>query len=306
MTIEAKVIADSVSPWTGDRLTTMQLRYPRIIHAECKTHRLLRIDDAEVEFLQEISLMDDPDLSRNASSSQAVQVAMLIEEARTNPAMPVRFGANRPGMQDKGGNHDGVLDVYTHSGFKSMDAEEAWRFAAAQAADLAESFAEAGYHKQVVNRILEPYTHINAVVSATEWTNFFALRRHGDADPTMRALADTMWEAMQGSTPRALFMGEWHLPYVSDEEHRTHTVEQCLVMSAARCARVSYNKHDGSFPSYEDDRKLYDRLVTAELVHASPLEHQGKPDPEGMAESLWGNFKGFIQYRKTVPNEVIK
>ena len=118
MTIEAKVIADSVSPWMGDRLTTMQLRYPRIIHAECKTHRLLRIDDAEVEFLQEISLMDDPNLSRNASSSRAVPVAMLIEEARTNPAMPVRFGANRPGMQDKGGNHDGVLDVYTYNGFE--------------------------------------------------------------------------------------------------------------------------------------------------------------------------------------------
>lgn len=306
MTISAKIIADSRCATTGKRLTTMQVRYPRIIHAEAKTHRLLRIDDAEVEFLQEISLMDDPDLSRNASSSRAVPVTMLIEEARTNPAMPVRFGANRPGMQDKGGNHDGLIDVYTYSGFKSMDAEEAWRFAAAQAADLAESFAEAGFHKQICNRILEPYTHINVVVSATEWTNFFALRRHEDADPTMRALADAMWEAMQASTPRLLQIGEWHMPYVSDEERLTHTTGQCLVMSAARCARVSYNKHDGSSPSYEDDRKLYDRLVTAELVHASPLEHQGKTDPWATLPELWGNFEGFIQYRKTVPNEAIK
>lgn len=306
MTIEAKVIADSVSPWTGDRLTTMQLRYPRFVHAECKTHRLLRIDDAEVEFLQEISLMDDPDLSRNASSSRAIPVKNLIAEARTNPAMPVRFGANQPGMQDKGGNHDGVLDVYTYSGFKSMDAEEAWRFGAAQAADLAESFAEVGYHKQVVNRILEPYTHINVVVSGTEWTNFFALRRHVDADPTMRALADAMWEAMQASTPQALFEGEWHLPYVSDEERRQYDEKACLMMSTARCARVSYNKHDGTSPSYEDDRKLYDRLVTAELIHASPLEHQGYPDPAGVQEHLWGNFRGFVQHRKLLPNEVIK
>lgn len=285
MTIEAKIIADSVNPWTGDRLTTMQLRYPRFIHAEVMTHRVF---------------------SRNASSSRAVPVALLIEEARTNPAMPVRFGANRPGMQDKGGNHDGVLDVYTFHGFKSMDAEEAWRFAAVQAANLAESFAEAGYHKQVVNRILEPYTRINAVVSATEWTNFFALRRHEDADPTMRALADAMWEAMLGSTPRTLFMGEWHLPYVSDEERRQYDETACLMMSTARCARVSYNKHDGTSPSYEDDRKLYDRLVTAELIHASPLEHQGYPDPAGVQEHLWGNFHGFVQHRKLLPNEVIK
>ena len=298
MTIEAKIIADSVNPWTGDRLTTMQLRYPRFVHAECKTHRLLRIDDAEVEFLQEISLMDDPDLSRNASSSRAIPVKNLIAEARTNPAMPVRFGANQPGMQDKGGDHDALI--------RGETAEELWKRAAASAAMYAEAFEAAGYHKQVVNRILEPYTHINTVVSATEWTNFFALRRHEDADPTMRALADTMWEAMQGSTPRALFMGEWHLPYVSDEERRQYDETACLMMSTARCARVSYNKHDGTSPSYEDDRKLYDRLVTAELIHASPLEHQGYPDPAGVQEHLWGNFHGFVQHRKLLPNEVIK
>lgn len=306
MTISAKIIEDSLCPISRKRLTTMQLRYPRIIHAECKTHRLLRIDDQVVDLMQEISLMADPDLSRNASSSRAIPVAKLIEEARTNPAIPVRFGANKPGMQDKGGNHDEPIDIYTEYGFRSMDAEEAWRYAALLVADIAESFDDAGYHKQVANRLLEPFTHINVVVSATEWTNFFALRRHEDADPTMRALADAMWEAMQASTPRRLEIGDWHMPYVSDEERRTHTVEQCLIMSAARCARVSYNKHDGSSPFYEDDRKLYDRLVTAELVHASPLEHQGKPDPWVTQPELWGNFEGFIQYRKTVPNEAIK
>ena len=305
MTIEAKIIADSQCRVTKGRLTTFQLRYPRFIHAECKTHRLINIDDLEVDLMHEISLMDDKDLSRNASSSRAVPVALLIEEAYTNPAMPVRFGANRAGMQDKGGNHDGVLDVYTYNGFKSMDAEEAWRFAAAQAADLAESFAEAGYHKQVVNRLLEPFTHINVVVTATQWNNFFALRRHEAADPTMRALADAMWDVMQASTPVELTGTDWHLPYVSQEEKETYSVEDTLIMSAARCARVSYSKHDGSSPSLEDDRKLYERLVTADLVHASPLEHQGRPDPRCEACSLWGNFQGFVQYRKTVPNEVI-
>jgi hypothetical protein len=271
-------------------MTTLQLRYPRIIHAECKTHRVLRIDDAEIEFLREISLMDDPDLSRNASSSRAIPVELLIQEARTNPAMPVRFGANQRGMQDKGGDHDEPLDILTRDGFRMMDVDEAWRFAANQAADIAESFMDAGYHKQVANRLLEP----------------FGLRCHADADPTMRALADAMHEAMVTSTPKRLTLGEWHLPYVSAEERVNHDLQDCLIMSSARCARVSYNKHDGSSPSFEDDLALYNKLVTAELLHASPLEHQGTPDPMATAEFLWGNLVGYIQYRKTVPNEVIK
>lgn len=285
MTISAKIIADSRCVITGKRLTTMQVRYPRIIHAEFMTHRLF---------------------SRNASSSRAVPVAKLIEEARNETAMPVRFGANQRGMQDKGGHYDALIKSYPDKIRADLTPEQAWKIAAENAARAAEAFEAAGYHKQIANRLLEPFTHINVVVSATEWTNFFALRRHEDADPTMRALADAMWEAMQASTPRLLLTGEWHMPYVSDEERLTHTTEQCLVMSAARCARVSYNKHDGSSPFYEDDRKLYDRLVTAELVHASPLEHQGKPDPWVTQPELWGNFEGFIQYRKTVPNEAIK
>lgn len=279
--ISAKVIEDSVCAVTGARLTTMQLRYPRFIHAEVMTHRVF---------------------SRNASSSRAIPVKKLIEEARNEPAMPVRFGANQPGMQDKGGDHDALIHVHE----SIMGPIAAWKTAAKLAADLAEAFNKAGYHKQVVNRILEPYTHINVVVSATEWTNFYALRRHADADPTMKALADAMWDAHQASTPRVLTHDDWHVPYVLPEERETFSVVQQLIMSSARCARVSYNKHDGSSPSFEEDLALYDRLVTAELVHASPTEHQGSPDPAGIFEDLWGNFKGFVQYRKTIPNEAIK
>ena len=190
--ISAKVIADSVCRITQARLTTFQLRYPRFIHAEAKTHRVLRIDDAEVDFMQEVSLMDDPDLSRNASSSRAIPVKNLVAEARNHPAMPVRFGANKPGMQDKGGDHATLVAV--NGSMKSP--QDAWRLAANQAADMAAAFEAAGFHKQVVNRILEPFTHINVVVSGTEWANFFALRCHEAADPTMKALADDMWEAM--------------------------------------------------------------------------------------------------------------
>jgi len=290
VTITTKIIADSRCLITGKRITTMQLRYPRIIHAEFMTHRLF---------------------SRNASSSRAIPVAKLIEEARNETAMPVRFGANQGGMQDKGGHYDapihGLLYEYDDEGGHpvGISAEDAWKIAANEAADMAERFLEAGYHKQIANRLLEPFTHINVVATSTSWANFYGLRRHEDADPTIKALADAMWDAHQASTPMVLARNDWHLPYITDWDRETLSTQQLLIASAARCARVSYNKHDGSSPSFEDDLALYQKLVTAELVHASPLEHQAKPDPDGISRELWGNFDGFIQFRKTIHNEAI-
>ncbi len=290
MSISAKIIADSRCLITGQRITTMQLRYPRIIHAEFMTHRLF---------------------SRNASSSRAVPIAKLIEEARYNTAMPVRFGANQKGMQDKGGDYDapihGLLYEYSEEGDApvGISPKDAWIYAANEAADIAELFDKAGYHKQIANRLLEPFTHINVVVTATNWANFYGLRRHADADPTIKALADAMWDAQQASTPTVLARHDWHLPYITDWDRETLSTQQLLIASAARCARVSYNKHDGSSPSFADDLALYEKLVTAELVHASPLEHQAMPDPDGIRRELWGNFEGFIQFRKTIPNEAI-
>jgi thymidylate synthase ThyX len=276
VTIEAKIVADSRCLISGNRITTMQLRYPRIIHAEVMTHRVF---------------------SRNASSSRAVPVKKLIEEARTDPAMPVRFGANQPGMQDKGGHFDALVN--------GLDPEQYWRWAARQAADIAQAYDLAGFHKQVCNRILEPFTHINLVVTSTQWANFFALRCHEDADPTMRALADAMFQAREQSVPTALTRHDWHLPYIADWDRENLSTQQLLISSAARCARVSYNKHNGSSPSFEDDLATYEKLVTSNLVHASPLEHQAMPDPDGFSEHLWGNFHGFIQFRKTISNEAI-
>lgn len=285
--IRAKIIADSRCLISGKRITTMELRYPRIIHAEFMTHRVF---------------------SRNASSSRAIPVAKLIEEARNETAMPVRFGANQRGMQDTGGDYDQWVDNWERVSDldpQMVSPEEAWKMAAEAAAKAAEAFNDAGFHKQVANRLLEPFTHINVVATSTNWANFYGLRCHADADPTMKALADAMWDAHQASTPTVLTRFDWHLPYITDRDREMLVTDQLLIASAARCARVSYNKHDGSSPSYEDDLALYEKLVTAELVHASPLEHQALPDPDGISRELWGNFDGFIQFRKTIPNEAI-
>ena len=172
--------------------------------------------------------------------------------------------------------------------------------------------AERGAHKQIVNRIIEPWCHINVVVTATEWANFFALRRDAAAQPEMKALADAMHEAMQNSSPKLLQPGQWHLPYADfeDQGQSWSPGDDPIRESVARCARVSYLTQEGKKPSTGEDLALYERLVVSQPLHASPAEHQATPD-ERVCDIMepwrhWsqhGNFVGWRQYRKMLPNE---
>lgn len=285
-TITAKVIADSVSNPGGQRITTMQLRYPRFVHAEFMTHR---------------------QFSRNASSSRAVPVDRLIADILQDPAMPLFWGKNQKGMQageeidtlvttrvltqDGGGRFNGLKDI-------AVGKEDAWLDAMNHAIFAARSFNEAGYHKQIVNRLLEPFSHINVVVTSTEWSNFFALRLHKDAEPHIRMLAEAMFAARESSVPKPVGLGEAHAPYADEV-----TGENKIKASVARCARVSYLTHDGKEPKLEDDLALFDKLVGSVPLHASPAEHQATPDPKHTHREFWGNFQGWVQYRKTLPGE---
>lgn len=316
MTITAKLIAASRSAEpSAPPLVTMEIRYPRFIHAEAKTHRVMRIDDAEYEFLQEISLMDDPDLSRNASSSRATPVKKMIQDVLDDPAMPVRWGANQPGMQDAG-DHDTTVVWADHTGPSGNwgSPKDAWLKARDHAVAVARGFADAGYHKQVVNRLLEPFAHITVIVTATEWLNFFDLRCHEAADPTMRALAEAMKEVFPFDADlTALDHREWHLPYVTEQDlaeqgkfHKTNADYRLRLISAARCARVSYLNHDGSEPDAEKDIELAKRLLSDR--HMSPFEHQGRPDVRnhslGWNEAqMHGNLRGWVQSRKLFEQE---
>lgn len=267
----AKIIADSVGSYGGaeSRLITIQLRYPRLVHSELMTHRVF---------------------SRNASSSRAIPVAKMIEQVRTDPAAPYVWTTNKPGMQG-----DVVTDPELIAKYDQM-----WIEAANQAADNAEVLMGEGLHKQVVNRILEPFQWISVIVTATEWANWFELRNHKDADPTIKRLAEVMLAAMEASTPRHLEAGEWHLPYVSKEEKSALPIATLVKISAARCARVSYLTHDGEFPDVDKDIALYERLVGSRPLHASPIEHQARVLNVSNDEiGLNGNFSPlWVQHRK--------
>ena len=279
MPIQAKIIEDSISG-AGKRITTFQLLYPRFIHAELMTHRVF---------------------SRNASSSRAIPVKKTIQMVREEPATPIHWGKNQPGMQAK--------EEIQHVG----TAQDIWLRAARNAANIAEEFEQIGLHKQVANRILEPFQHISVVLTATEFDNWFELRAHPDAQPEIQVLAHEMRHLMGQSIPKKLTYGEWHLPYVTDADRSAVTslgfaVEVLRKISAARCCRVSYLKHDGDTASVEEDLALCDRLAASRPIHASPFEHQATPDdlayeasgPEWLHPELHGNFVGWCQYRKMI------
>ena len=294
MTIIAKVIAHSRTANSPD-LITLQLRYPRMIHAEFMTHRVF---------------------SRNASSSRAIPVERMIQDVIDDPAMPVAWGSNKPGMQ-AGHDLETPVDLWVHPEFSGSDrlkgmwemsAHEAWLVARDRAVDAARAFAQAGYHKQITNRLLEPFGHISVVVTATEWDNFFALRCHPDADPTMRALAEAMRDAIENSVPEDTRL---HLPYLPHWERgdicpdtmanggtwAEAEVQKLMMISAARCARVSYLNHDGSNPNIEKDLALAKRLL--ESKHMSPFEHQARVTGDD-GTALWANFTGWDQHRKMI------
>lgn len=274
------ILADSISP-SGQRITTFQLRYQRFIHSELMTHRVF---------------------SRNASSSRAIPVARMIDQVRNEPAMPIHWGANQSGMQAK--------SELTGEGLKI--AQEQWKLASYMAAEIAEKMNSVGLHKQVANRILEPFQYISVVLTATDFENWFELRFHEDAQPEIYELAKLMKQALDDSEPRLLQPGEWHLPYITDEEREIYPTDILLQVSAARCCRVSYLRHDGQKADIQKDLELCDQLVGSRPLHASPFEHQATPD----VENNWfikqltgrkyrnshqhGNLKGWVQHRKLV------
>ena len=287
--ITAKIIEDSISE-AGDRLTTLQLVYPRFIHAELMTHRVF---------------------SRNASSSRAIPVKKMLEMVRGEPAMPIHWGANQPGMQASAE----IQHVFA--------AKDLWLLAARNAADVAEEMMNLGLHKQVANRILEPFQHISVLLTATEFSNWRELRRHKDAQPEIQHLATEIDIQMDRSTPVLLEYGEWHLPYITAEDceaarlyaltnskksvgagELNEVVNELLCrISAARCCRVSYLKHDGTTASIVEDLALCDRLAAARPIHASPFEHQATPMPEAMPQ-VYFNGDGDVEVKSYVPEGV--
>jgi thymidylate synthase ThyX len=271
MGFSARILLDSISP-AGVRLTTMEVRYPRFIHSELMTHRVF---------------------SRNSASSRAIPIRKMIDATRAEPAMPMWWGRNQAGMQARE-----PLDPASQA-----LAESEWRKALDDALAHAERLAatDINLHKQLVNRILEPFAWITVIITATEWANFFTQRTHEDAQPELKHIADLMLAAYRAGVPQPLALDDWHTPLILPEELSSLTPDRRRQISVARCARVSYLSHDGT-RDLEKDLQLYTRLAEGGANgHWSPFEHVATPLAD--AEAWSGNFRGWEQFRKRFAQE---
>jgi thymidylate synthase ThyX len=270
--ISAEVVLHSKSE-AGAEIWTLKLRYHRFIHPELMTHRKF---------------------SRNASSSRAVPAKRLLREAVNDTAVPIHWGANQAGMQARA----------QLTGWRLWLAQKLWRSSCLFSAAHAWALIKLGLHKQVANRVLEPYTHITVVVTTTNLGHFFNLRHHPDAQPEMAALAECIYLATRDHKPEILPTGAWHLPFILEEEWTSYFAGKVQLMhliaaSAARAARTSYNNHDGTTADLSKDWDLAEKLVNS--GHWSPTEHQARAhaDPKFVS----GNLDGFEQFRKMFTDE---
>lgn len=285
--ITAKIIADSKNQF-GNRITTFVLTFPRFILAELNTHRMF---------------------SRNSASSRAIPFATMVRNVQDNPFIPMAWMKDHKGMQ--GGEYFDKCDTATLA--------TEWLRARDAAVESAIILNKLGLTKQICNRLLEPFMYHTAIVTATDWGNFFALRAHEAAEIHFQELANRMLEAYNNSEPVLLQPGEWHIPfgdtsdldrlyellgdadYVANHRGQTNYFllpDVKVMIATARCARVSYLNFEGK-DDYIADVKLHDGLLAA--GHMSPFEHCAKNDMQTPQYS--GNFFGFTQYRKMLVEE---
>ena len=267
---KVEIIADSINGY-GDRLTTFVLTYHRMIHSEVMTYR---------------------QWSRNCSSSRAIPIAKNIKQVQDLNLYPIHWGADQKGMQAYEEVPESIQEL----------AMDTWDEARTACIKSAERLIELGIHKQVANRLLEPFNTITMVVTATDYQNFFDQRCHPDAQPEIQALANAMKAKYESSQPKFLEAGDWHLPFIKAEDWEEMQIKWKEVangdlnsrkIATGRCARVSYLNHDG-VRNIQDDINLHDRLLTSKPAHLSPFEHIAIALPSSEKRA---NFTGFESYR---------
>lgn len=264
---EVKVVADSVSE-AGVRLVTLAATYPRFIHDEMLTHTIFR----------------------NSGSSRAQPSWQVYERVRDHGVIPVFWGKNQSGMEAE-------TELPPEA---KKQAREDWIAGMADALQTFRNLSEGGAHKQIVNRSIMPYDWITCLITATDWQNFRSLRVAKSAQPEMQVIAHGICRALDVSQPTLIRRGEWHLPYVTVEERERFSYRSMLTLvdfSVARCARLSYYNHEGTYEP-EKDVRLSKELH--ENRHVSPMWHQATPMQD---LTYYDKFWGWKPYRKFLNNE---
>lgn len=266
----AKIILDSISP-VGVRLTTMTVRMHRFVLPEFNTHRVF---------------------SRSSASSRAIPVDKMFQRFCIGAKFPVEWPSEQPGMQGgeelEGRDLEDAFGLFDHIHHEIQAAIDDYL--------TRHPDKSTRLHKSVLNRLMEPFLEHEVIVTSTEWENFFKQRCSPLAQPEIRVAAEAMRDALEASTPVEVPWGEWHTPYITEDERANWSQAKQLRVSVARCARVSYLNHEGQYDPAADER-LFRRLVTADPPHWAPLEMVAAPQFNPPSSIDQGNFYRWKQLR---------
>lgn len=269
--IKSTVVADSINR-KGNRVTTIDLTFPRFILAELATHRVF---------------------SMNSASSRAIPLKKMIASAWNDPFIPILWMKDHKGMQGT---------EYFDSNVSKFILKNLWLLARCFAIVFAWLLNKVGLTKQICNRLLEPFMWHSVILTGTEFENFFNLRIHPEAEIHIQALAESMRGAMDDSEPVLLSDGDVHIPFSDmmdipedlgiSAKHWQHTL---IKIAVARCARRSYETlGDNPKIDYKADINLHDRLL--KMKHLSPFEHVAIC----REDTNYANFKGWQSYRNAL------
>jgi len=271
----AQIIADSVNT-SSDRLTTFVIKFHRFILPEFNTHRAN---------------------SRSFQSSRACPVSKMISSVLADEVYPLHWGKNQKGM----------VAFEEIDGIGQLEASDIWDMARNDMIKHVKALLKIDVHKQVANRLLEPFMAVTGIVTATEYQNFFNQRCHPNAQPEIKALADAMKTEYENNKPVQLECGDWHVPfsalrYIKAKSEKCtdpEMLEEAIKIAVGRCARVSYDNHYG-VRCHDDDIALHDRLLSENPAHLSPFEHVAIALPSSDRRA---NFTGFESYRYQLENK---
>lgn len=260
--ITASVICDSINR-SGTRLTTFQVHCPKFLLQEIARHRVF---------------------SLSFNSARAIPAKVMRISATFEPEA---WLSNQPGMT--GGKE--------LTGIKLFCAKLIWRSLSIITKLGHKGLQASGLHKQYTNRWLEPIVWVDGVISSTDWDNYIALRAHPAAQPEMQALAYAIKRLLSDHKPKFLIAGEWHLPYIEKSETSNFDIAELCMISAARCARVSYG-----FSNIRDvaaDFKRAEMLIVSKPSHFSPFEHVAFcPELAEIKTIQSGNYRDWAQLRQ--------
>ena len=342
--IKAEIVAHSLSP-QRDELISVLCTFPRIILAEVNTHRMLSKNTSSsraIPFNKMVqAVKDNPFIpiawQKHHSGMQGseyldapIDITFAHDmwlEARNKA---IKSATN---LYNLGGNKEGVtkqlcnrlLEPFMWTTMLITGSREGWdNFFNLRCPQYQTPVSQTVEPQKSWKDLLEVHSNpINEKLIEDNKDNWLFKLQHnkGQAEIHMMALAESIYDAVNESTPKQLKAGEWHIPFrnkidyglVGDISHNrnddNHIQTLMVKISTAMAARTSYTVvGEEKGMDYQKMIDLHDRLISQDPPHSSPMEHacQAVTDEEynnsfkGQEKGWFRNYKGFKSYRQVI------